>query len=210
MEAAAPPPSTLHPAHTPIWVLPASTDSQRFPSSRRVVHPLLQTAARLLNEMSRKALSFPDNDRLEALINGLRWVLWQGRMLDRADCGCWVRAAALSLASGCWSSCSAVQHCTAGWSLSLLTCTEGPAVTSDSRWLPACSSKLEAVDGKQGELAAAVEHLQTDFAAQEQALEGIGKTCAQLLQVGAAHATSDGCWSCWRLGGSMGACKLLT
>jgi hypothetical protein len=67
------------------------TDSRRFPSSRLAVHPLSQTAARLLNEMNRKALSFPDSDRMEALINGLRWVLRQGSILAHAVCGCWAR-----------------------------------------------------------------------------------------------------------------------
>lgn len=40
------------------------------------------------------------------------------------------------------------------------------------------------MEGRQGKLAAAVGSLQADVSAQGSALQGLGQTCSQLLQVG--------------------------
>lgn len=48
----------------------------------------------------------------------------------------------------------------------------------------AYSTKLDAMEGRQGKLAAAVGSLQADVSAQGSALQGLGQTCSQLLQVG--------------------------
>lgn len=54
----------------------------------------------------------------------------------------------------------------------------------------ACSAKLDAMECKQGELAATVGDMRADVAAQGSALQGIGKACSQLLQVGEGPACS--------------------
>lgn len=51
---------------------------------------------------------------------------------------------------------------------------------------PLCRIKLEEVSGKQSALEAALDKVKGDLAAHSTALEGIGTTCAQLLQAGAA------------------------
>lgn len=105
----------------------------------------MQTATRLLNEISRKALNLDAHP----LLAGLRWVRLGALQLQRAD----------------------------------LTLVSVDAHFAPNRCPPWCSAKLEAADGRQSSLEAAVGDLKAGLAQQGSKLDDIANACAQLLQV---------------------------